>query len=158
MSNRNTAEVIDQDTGEVLTGKDVAISKQAAAAVMINGAKFNVKRLVNVPTLKHESGETVCFRIDQPLYESESIQEQEVIVDGVKRMVTKINTVTVARVMELSSGQPHEYVCNAITADNLRSAYPDDSYVGKYFAVRKGNVVAGKRYKEVDIVEIEPAE
>lgn len=155
---KNEMTVIDKETGEILQGKEFAISEQAASGVMIGGVAYKVKQLVNVPTLKQESGETVCFRIDMPIYESESTKEEIVERNGQKVVETKITVVRVARVTELGSGQLMEYVCNAITADNLETAYPDHGYVGKCFAVQKLGLVAGKRYKDVKIIEIEPAD
>lgn len=154
---KNEVTVIDSETGEVLEGKAHVISERAASGVMIGGVAYDVVQLVNVPTLKHESGETVCFRIEMPIYSSENTVTEDVNIPGEgKRTIERVNIVKVARVTELSSGQLMEYVCNAITADNLETAYPNDTYVGKSFAVQKLGTVAGKRYKEVKIIEIQP--
>lgn len=153
-----TVERVDPDTGEILTVKAITVSQQAAGGVVINGQTFNLVKRVNLPTLKQDSGEVVVFRIDAPIRQEKSERETEVTVAGVKTKATEETTINVVRVTEATSGQPFEYVCNAMTADNLRSAYPDHDYVGKCFAVQKLGVVAGKRYKETNVIEIEAPE
>lgn len=140
-------EVMDTETGEVFTSKEVAVSQKAASGVMIAGKKFSMVKQVNVPTLKQETGETVAIRIEAPIRTEENSSADEKKA-GIEKFIN------VVRVTELGSGQPFEYVCNAITADNLRGSYQNDTYVGKSFAIRKGGTVQGKRYKDVQIIEI----
>lgn len=153
-----TKTVYDAETGEVLESKEVVVSTKGTSAVMIGGKRYEVAKQVNVPTLKQDSGETVVFRIDQPIRQEINIQKKEVTIDGIKRLIEEEVTINVVRVSEISSGQPFEYVCNAMTADNLRNAYPEHGYVGRVFAVQKLGVVAGKRYKETKVVELIIAE
>lgn len=151
-------EVIDQETGEVLEvnqPSNLPAIKKQASGVMIGGQKFEVKRLVNVPTLKHETGETVAFIILMPIVAGMNEVTEEVTVDGVKMMATRQVPINVVRVQSLYDQKEYEYVLNAIAADSLSSTYPEDSYVGKPFAIYKGQVVAGKRYKEVEVLELE---
>lgn len=153
----NENEHIDPDTGEVLTSKEVTISQQAASGVVIGGTAYKVLKRVNLPTLKHESGETVCVRIDDPIRLEKNIVKETVKVNGTDTDIEREVYLNVVRVTELSSGQPFEYVCNAMTADNLRGAYPENGYVGHSFAIQKLGTVAGKRYKETNVLEIGPA-
>lgn len=157
MSETNEITRVDPDTGEVLTSKEVSISEKAASKVMIGGASYKIVKRVNLPTLKHESGETVCIRIDDPIRIETNTQRETVKVDGKDTEIVREVELSVVRVTELSSMQPFEYVCNAMTADNIHSAYPNDEYVGRSFAIQKLGTVAGKRYKETNVVEIEPA-
>lgn len=143
----DTLETVDQETGEVTEtpeGREVTIPEKTGTRVLIGGEAYRIVKLVNVPTLKHESGETVCIRIDDKIRRTTNTQDGKEV------------ELSVVRVTLLSSMQPFEYVCNAMTADNLHAAYPEDSYVGKCFAIQKRGVVAGKRYKETHVVEIEP--
>lgn len=154
MAREQTAEVMDEGTGEVFSSKEVAKVAAAASGVMVGGVAYKVVEQVNVPTLKHDSNETVCFTILAPIFVSSSPAQPEAFnADG----SVKMNDVSVARVRELTNGQVFEYVCNAITADSLKGAYPNDTYVGKSFAIKKLGVVAGKRYKDVQIIEIAPS-
>lgn len=149
-----TKERVNPDTGEVLTTTAPAMRDKSTEVVMIDGKAHEVVKLVNLPTLKHESGKVVAFRVDAPIRIETSKREEEVTMDGVKKTVTIETPINVVRVTEWGSKQPFEYVCNAMTADNLRSAYPDHEYVGRIFAVQKLGLVAGKRYKETNIIEL----
>jgi hypothetical protein len=153
---KNEVTTIDAETGEVLESTAVVTTSKAASGVMIGGIKYEVAALVNVPTLKHESGQTLAFKVLQPIYDTENEITEEVEVEGRKVMATRRNTISVVRVEQLSDGKTYEYVCNAITADSFRTAYPEAGYIGRVFAVHKGNTVAGKRYKEVQILELKP--
>ena len=131
--------------------------KNVPSTVLAGDTHFKVKQQVNVPVLKHESGNTVVVRIEQPIRKEISRKEDEVTTsDGEVIKGIKETDISVVRVTELTSGLLFNLVLNAITASELDRAYPDNSYVGKSFAIRKLGVVAGKRYKDVQIVEIEP--
>lgn len=138
----------------VATAKSVEAHTDHMQMIQVGDKQMAVTNLVNLPTLKHETGEIVAIRIDAPIREEVSYKEEEVIVQGVKQVATRENIINVVRVTELSSGSPFEYVCNAMTADNLRSAYPENGYVGRSFAIAKGDTVQGKRYKATQIVEL----
>lgn len=146
------------DDKTVLESKNVQVTERAAAGVVIGGQTYGMVKQVNLPTLKHDTNETVAIRIDMPIREEVNYIKELVTVNGEKQEITKENVINVVRVTELNSMQPFEYVCNAMTADNLRSAYPEHGYVGKSFAIQKLGVVAGKRYKETKIIEIEPVQ
>lgn len=144
-----------ENEGSVLEATSIQVAREDTSGVMIGGQLFAVKQQVNVPTLKQESGQTVAFQIVAQIREEVNYITEEVIVNGEKVKATKENIINVVRVIQIADGKTYEYVCNAMTADNLRSTYPDHSYVGLYFAVHKGETVPGKRYKETSIVELE---
>lgn len=153
------AEVIEGQ--DVLTGKEIATIGGGAKQVMVGGMKYAVTNQVNLPTLKQESGETVAIRITDPI--REEVQYKDIMVNdpnnpGQKVVQKQENIINVGRVMELSSNQMFEYVYNAMTADNIRNAYPNEAYVGKCFGIQKLGVVQGKQYKQTNVVEIEPVE
>lgn len=154
-----TTDVVDQETGEVLeVDTNTALAtRRDYGGVMIGGQKFEVVGLVNVPTLKHESGATVAFEILMRIVAGTNDVERPVVIDGVKTVVTEQVPINVVRVRSLNDGLEYEYVLNAIAADCLINGYPENGYVGKFFAIRKGDVVPGKRYKEVEVIEIKLA-
>lgn len=151
------SQVIDNETGEVVEteGKALKVSEQATPAIMVNGMAIRVKKQVTLPTLKHDSGQTVLVRITDPFTSEASVEKKTVKINGVDTEVEEEKTIHIARVTELQSGENFTYVLNAITHDNIVGAYSDDSYVGKCFAIQKLGVVQGKRYKDVKVVEIE---
>ena len=145
------------DPALVLTGKEVAKIGGGAQAVQLGGVTYEVVSQVNVPTLKQEDQETVAVKFIQPILEKPQYTDKIVEVDGEKRVVKEERIINIGRVIELSSGQVFEYVCNAMTADHLRAAYPNHGYVGRCFGIQKVGKVAGKLYKQTNIVEIAPA-
>lgn len=135
--------------------KVVHDERAVAEGVLIGDKRFHVTKQVNVPTLKHDTGEIVTVRFDGPIVISEHPEEKTVTLEGERKVITEVKKINVARVTELSSMKAFNYVCNAMTADNLRSTYPDNGYVGRSFAIQKLGVVQGKRYKETAVLEIE---
>lgn len=148
-----------ENDGDNLNALAVRAERHSPKAVLVGDQSYSVKQQVNVPTLKHDTGVTVAIRIEQAIRRELTSREEEVtlangeIVKGIKE-----GTLAVVRVTELGSGQLFNLVLNSITASELDRAYEDQSYVGKSFAIRKMGTVAGKRYKDVQIVEIEAAE
>lgn len=65
-----------------------------------------------------------------------------------KAMAYSINIYDVVR------GSTYTLICNSILASVLsRDSQPLE---GRYFAIRVGEIVAGKRYRRTDVVELEP--
>jgi hypothetical protein len=131
-------------------------TQEAVTAVMVGGIEYEVIQAVNLPTLKHETGQVVAVRIDGPIQVKTNTETKAAKVNGVDTVVTENKELSVVRLTELSSGQQFTYPMNAIAAANLIDGYPDDGYIGLCFAIKKGAVVAGKRYKDIQIVEIKP--
>lgn len=59
-------------------------------------------------------------------------------------------------ITDVVTGDEFMLACNTV----LRSAFmrAGEPLEGRYFAIRCGEQVAGKRYRRVDVVELEPAE
>lgn len=148
---------------EVLTASVPAVREKGPTGLAIGNTTFKVKDLVTVPILKHNSGETIGVRIDQPIRRELTSREVEVATaSGELVKGTQEGQIAVVRVTELGSMQAFNLVLNAITASELERRYNTENangvpdYVGRFFAIKKLGVVAGKRYKEVQIAEIEP--
>lgn len=139
------------------TAKAVTVVNENAKGVMVAGTEYKVIENVTVPILKHDSNEVVAVKIVQPIEEQDQFDTK--IDDETGEVLSQKfkGKINVGRVIELGSGQLMQYVFNAISASEIKSAYPEHSYVGKSFAIKKLGVVAGKRYKEVQIIEIEAA-
>ncbi len=155
-----TSETENRELSTIEGGK---AGRSITEAVLIGDGKYKVKQQVNVPVLKHDSGQTVAVRIELPIRTEISRREDEVttssgeVIKGVKE-----SNISVVRVTELNSGLLFNLVLNAITASEFARAYPDNEhgvpgYVGKCFAIQKLGTVAGKRYKDVNILELEEA-
>jgi len=141
---------------DILEGHVPAVVRNAPNGIMIGGQVFETVKAVNLPTLKHDTGQSIAVRFDAQMRIVINKITEKLKVDGVEREVEREVSMHVVRVTELSTQQPFEYVCNAMTAANIEGAYPNNDYVGRSFAIQKLGVVAGKRYKEVRVVEIQP--
>lgn len=154
-------ETVIEPTGNNLTlyAKPGEVQSGAAQTVDVGGVTYKIAKRVNVPILKHEDGETLAVRFDQPILEEPTIRDIRVKDAATGGLVTmqEEGYINVARVTELYSKEPFNLVLSVMAAGDLRNAYPDHGYVGRTFAIQKVGLVAGKRYKQVNVVEIEPA-
>lgn len=154
------AENIIEPTGTSLTlyAKPGEVQAGAAQSVMVNGIAYRIARRVNLPILKHEDGETIAVRIDMPINEEATTRDITVRnpETGQPMAVTQEGVINVVRVTEIYCGEPFNLVLSVMAAGDLRDAYPEHSYVGRTFAIQKVGLVQGKRYKQVNVVEIEP--
>lgn len=124
-----------------------SISQRAVAAqpmVSLDGRNFTVARQVVIPQLKQKTGETVYITVNEPIHDG----------DEIKDATGKVGKARLCEVTNLQDGKLYVYLTNAILESALTKGYPDDSYVGKSFAIAKGEVVEGKRYKALQVVEI----
>lgn len=62
---------------------------------------------------------------------------------------------TLCNVVDLKTGEPAQIILNAVVKSVLAEEYPNDSYVGKCFAITKQARVQGKAYDPFSIEEIE---
>jgi hypothetical protein len=58
-----------------------------------------------------------------------------------------------AKVVDLQTGEEFRLVVHEVLHNTLQEAYPNDSYVGKMFEIKKTKR-AGKRYFSFDVTEI----
>lgn len=65
-------------------------------------------------------------------------------------------TVYCVDVVNVLTGEEYMLACNTVLASALQRA--GTPLAGRYFAIRCGEIVAGKRYRRVDVVELERAE
>lgn len=147
-----------------ITALTVNDERKGIGPISVGGQQYAVKQQVNVPVLKHETGQAVAVRIELPIRKEIQRRNEEVTLDsGEVVKGVKEGQISVVRVTELSSGHLFNLVLNSITASELERSYPENEngvpgYVGKSFLIKKMGVVAGKRYKDVQIVEIEPTD
>lgn len=58
-------------------------------------------------------------------------------------------------VTDIKTGKDHRVLVNAVLLKALLENYPEDTYVGRSFAVTPGPCPAGKRYKAMDVRPLE---
>lgn len=120
---------------------------QANSALTFAG-KFKVIRQVTLPTFKLTVGIPFAFRVDAPMYVGKKLKDDK---DAKREPATIVN------VTNLDTGEVGQLVLGAVLKGNLEEQYPEASYVGKSFAILKGEKREGKRYNEYQIMEIEAA-
>ena len=128
---KKSIEVVDQTTGEVT----------------VSMPKLKLKKRVTVPLLKQRAGgEGIAVIFLSPIYQGEKIEGGK-ITEPAK----------LARVLNVVDGQVYQIILHTVTIKELTKAYPEDSYVGKGFAIRLHNV-EGKNYLIADISEFDTSD
>jgi len=133
--------------------KAVAVVGNLAGKSITAGDRvFSVVRQVTLPQLKQVEGQIVHIRITSPIYVSKVVAKA-----GAKKADANSSDkpADLVNVVNLITGQACTYIVGAAVKGNLEEQYPDESYVGKSFAINKLPAPAGKRYKTYEILEIE---
>lgn len=114
--------------------------RTAAAPV---ASKFTKIRAVTLPVFKIDKGEERGFYFASPIFMGEKIDD--------KAAPSMVNCA------DLESGEIGRLILPQVMETELRKGYPDQSYVGKCFAVLLTRVPE-KRYNIVQLSEIAPPE
>lgn len=130
----------------------VANNTEEGKLVALGSGSFKVKRVVTLPLLKHVDGQVVHVQIASEIYVGKQIPAEK----GSTKAAEK--PADLCDVVELNTARKMQYIVSAVVKSNLETTYPDGGYVGKCFAIFKGEKREGKRYREYEIVEIEKAE
>lgn len=126
-------------------------SDAAAPAIVIPGmGTFTVAKQVTLPTLKQNSGDQIVVQIVRAFY-AENKSAEQTAKDGGS------SEIWLTEVIDLTTGNRFKYVVNAILKNELETQYPEDGYVDRYFAIKKLEAKEGKRYKEMQVVELQKA-
>lgn len=136
-----------------MAGKSIsqrAVEGQAIApqTAEVGGRTYAVKRQVVVPQLKQKDGETVYIKIVDLIHKGKEIKDATGVLKAAQ-LCTVINLV---------DGKHYAYLTNAVLEGVLADEYPGGAYIGKSFAVKKLPAPEGKRYKSLEVVEIEEAD
>ena len=128
--------------------KPAAVPATVEAPVkMLPAHGIKLKKRVTIPTLKFPDESEIVFIAGSPIRQGKEIKEGR---GGKPKMAP-------AMVMEIGSptGEVMMLVCGTILQNELESAYPNHSYVGKWFYVKKHAKAPGKDYNTYTIQEIE---
>jgi hypothetical protein len=161
MTKNNTAEKHDAVAGEVVENLPApqeqtrSLSAQASAGLSFGGVSFTKAKAITLPTMKQKSGEEVFFRIDAPIAYEEKTEEQ-LAKENKKYDPENPETIPVLTVTCLRTEEQFKYVGNAIFVRELERQYPEQGYVGRFFGVKKLEAREGKRYKDLQVIELIP--
>jgi len=128
---------------------------------------FSVKTRLTHAVVSIARRGTMAVQIRSEMY------EREMPIIG---KASQSNLTTLIDCFDLESGEEVTLICNALiksaliramgevkqrsTADQLDGVYPTPQYthplIGRYFAMRSGTIRDDKRYRDVDVVELQP--
>lgn len=107
---------------------------------------FKVKKNVTLPVIKLKPGEEAYLQFTGPMHVGKDTGQ---VMNG-----RKMDPATIAEVMDLSTGELGVLICATVLQKELNDGYPDDSYIGKAFAITVTKVPE-KKYNLYSIIEIE---
>lgn len=146
-------------TEETAAANVPATTSEKATAALIGGKPFALKRMVTLPLLKQKDNEDIAITILTPMKVSAYwVKEHPGYVPGEPFKGEGGKTIApsyTVEVTELNSGAHMLYLVPAVMQSTLEQEYANDSYVGKSFMIRKLPAAAGKRFKDMQIAEIE---
>lgn len=106
-----------------------------------------IKSKITLPQFKFVVEVPRYLRIESAIYLGKEMKPAE----GKKAM----EPAHLARVTDLETGELGEVIVPAVLMSTLQEAMPNDSYVGKCFAITKQKRQEGKRYDKFGVDEIE---
>ena len=107
---------------------------------------FKVKKLVTLPLIK-----TV---INEPLYVVFVSPMEQSVTTGQQKDGKDMEPATVAKVVNMETGEIGQIIIGTVTKSNFDENYPDHAYVGKFFEILITKR-EGKRYNDSSITELE---
>lgn len=111
-----------------------------------NPADLATVKLVTIPLLKKEDNTPIYVVITGAIFKGKDMPAAE----GKAQM----EPAHIARVIDLSTGEVMETICNSVMKSSLEEEYPNEGYINKAFKIVQVKV-EGKRYKNYSIAEIE---
>lgn len=108
---------------------------------------FKRKRLLTIPVLKFAVGVTRYVKITDAMHVGKPQKAKE----GEKAK----EPATLANCINLEDGEVCQIIVSAVVKSVLDDEYPAGVYVGKCFAITKGERNPGKQYNQFKIEEIE---
>lgn len=115
---------------------------------LATGRVMRAVRILSRPVLSlANEGDTARFTVESPMYDGKPQEGDD-----------SMGVPTLLDVQDLDTTVPSLVVCPTVLVNELTEKYPDDSYVGRHFAVenmgkKKGK--GGKSYSKISIVELE---
>lgn len=115
----------------------------------MNAAVFQPKRkkLLTLPLLKFEKDKPRYIKFTGPIYLGKDMKQKE----GDK----KKEPAHLAEVIDLETGEQAQIIINAVPMSVLKENFPDNTYVGKCFAITRQTRKEGKAYDPFNVEEIE---
>lgn len=118
-----------------------------ASGVMAKQGGMRPNRLVTVPVLNFPVGTEICCQIGEAIHLGKAIPDPE---------TGRLKQLPVAVVRSVSGGA-RILVFGEVLQNELEDGYPDCSYVGRWFYLKKHapNAAKAKKYNTYEIIEID---
>lgn len=123
-----------------------ASAPATAPASGVDMTKVKVIKNVTLPILKREDNVPIWVRITAPIHTGKQLKGT-----GEK---AKMEPARLVDLVDLTTGEIMQMICNTVLESSLTEAYENDSYVGKCFLIEQQSP-EGKRYKTFKILETE---
>ena len=108
---------------------------------------YNLKKTLGSGNLwKWVDGEEKVFTVVGPIRAGRAVANPR---NGISKAPD------IMSVRDAADGQEKELLVGQVLKSTLVESYPDDGYVGLTFACTQGPVVTGKRYKTMQVSEVE---
>lgn len=143
-------EMVDISTGEIVESKSVAVNQMTISekSVMLsNGQTYKLARRVTVPLLSWKEVDVpIPFTSTGPyIYTAEKKTKKGETLPATPMMP----------VIDLNTGREARLIVGAIMQSLLEDEYPNNSYVNKSFVLLNRGKPEGKRFNDIELVEIE---
>lgn len=136
-------EAYDPDTGEVMEAPASTAGVLTAFAQDVVAGKIKVVRKVSLPVLPFRDGMTIVAKLVDKIRTGKAVEN------------ATIKTAAQLVTIEAMNGEQRTLIVNKVLEKELDQAYPDTSYIGKWFRIKREAAKAGKRYPIFVIEEVE---
>jgi hypothetical protein len=109
-----------------------------------------VKKSLTPPVLKLEEDVTHYIKITAPMYVGRVIKD-----DKRKEGDKEREPATIIDCVNLDGGEVCQVIATAVIKSTLSESYPDNTYVGKSFSIKKAGRQPGKQYNKFEINELD---
>ena len=112
--------------------------------------QYKVTKTIGSNFWKWEQGKEKVFRVDSAIYVGRAMRTNS----GIKEPPDLMD------VTDVETGRQYSLLVHTVLKSNLTEAYPDETYVGKFFSATQHAKEEGKRYCgfTVNEVEVDPAD
>lgn len=169
---KKPTETIDAETGEVLTQAPPAETGPGGTGTAIATTDDTGRKLVTRGGMMFRVARQVTRAVLPMKVDPDSEAEAATLPDHLQVVCKIIETIYIGKPVQNSAikqpaelapiesteGEERLLVVNAVLKKELDENYPDNSYVGRWFAITKHRKRPGKKYNNFSIMELEPAQ
>lgn len=107
-----------------------------------NTMAFKKVKNVTLPLIKLENKREYFLRFDGAMHQGKTVDDKK-------------EPPIMAEVTDMETGEQGLIILGQVLRENLKAAYPEDSYVGKIFSIEKSAPEGARKYSLWNIAEVE---